>query len=256
MTTRTHHGRTIRTSTRIRTTAKRAWDAWADPQQIANWFVDRAEGVAQPGKVMTWFFDTFNYRQPVTILEADTERTFVVGSGDAPGPSGLPYLMEIAIAKDAGDVVINLVNSGFSEDENADDQFEGVASGWDMALATMKRWLEQWPNSRRHHALVLVPADYTARTLHPFFATVEGRRQWLEPDVPADGEVLIDTGREVLLAWDARDAVLGLKAFRMGPQGMLALDFNCWSESEVDLDAVKASLDDALARLRPLASAT
>ena len=27
---------------------ERLWEAWADPQQIANWFVDRAEGEALP----------------------------------------------------------------------------------------------------------------------------------------------------------------------------------------------------------------
>ena len=39
-------GRVIDTSVSIDTTPERAWNAWADPQQIANWFVDRAEGVA------------------------------------------------------------------------------------------------------------------------------------------------------------------------------------------------------------------
>jgi uncharacterized protein YndB with AHSA1/START domain len=66
MTTKTprkHHGRLIDTSIRIETTPDRAWSAWTDPQAIANWFVDRAEGTAAPGEVMTWFFDTFHYRQ-------------------------------------------------------------------------------------------------------------------------------------------------------------------------------------------------
>ena len=251
-TARKHHGRTIRTSTRIKTSPRRAWRAWADPQQIANWFVDRAEGEAKPGQVMTWFFDTFNYRQPVPIVEATPDESFIVGSGDAPGPQGHPYLMEITIAREEGDTVINLVNSGFSEDATFDDEYEGVVSGWDMALATLKRWLERYPNSRRGHVLIVEPASYARGGLRPLYSSAEGRRRWLEPLVAADSEVLADTGREVLLAWDAKDAVLGLKAFSMGPQQMLALDFNTWSESPIDLDAVREELRKALQRLKGL----
>jgi len=251
-TARTHHGRTIRTSTRIKTSPARAWQAWADPQQIANWFVDRAEGEAKPGSVVTWFFDTFNYRQPVPIIEAAPLETFVVGSGDTPGPQGHPYLMEITISKEEGDTVVRLVNSGFSEDASYDDEYEGVVSGWQMALATLKRWLERFPNSPRRHELVIEPANFSYEVLQPFYSTIEGRRRWLEPTMPADGEVLADTGREVLLAWDAHDAVVGLKAFRMGPQPMLALDFNTWSESPVDTEAVGRGLRESLHRLKIL----
>jgi uncharacterized protein YndB with AHSA1/START domain len=248
-TKRKHHGRTIDTSIRIKTTPMRVWQAWADPQQIANWFVDRAEGVATPGEVMTWFFDTFNFRQPVPIVEANPGETFVIGSGDAPGPQGHPYLMEITISKEQGDTVVRLVNSGFSEDAKFDDEYEGVVSGWKMALATMKQWLERYPNSRRTHRIVMEPSTYTYEKLRPLFHTVEGRRRWLEPAGNANAEVLADTGREVLLAWDECDGVVGLKAFRMGPQPMLALDASTWSEAPVALDEIERALRPALRRL-------
>jgi uncharacterized protein YndB with AHSA1/START domain len=248
-TTRKHHGRVIDTSIRMKTTPLRAWEAWADPQQIANWFVDRAEGVARPGEVMTWFFDTFNYRQPVPIVEAEPGATFVIGSGDAPGPQGHPYLMEITISKQQGDTVLRLVNSGFSEDAKFDDEYEGVASGWQMALATMKRWLERYPNSRRTHRIVMEPADYTWTSLDPLFRTIAGRRRWLEPTLRSDAETLADTGREVLLAWDERQAVVGLKAFRMGPRHMIALDVSTWSEMPGEIDGLATALQAPLGRL-------
>ena len=77
-------------------------------------------------------------------------------------------------------------------------------------------------------------------------------RRWLEPTVPADAEVLVDTGREVLLAWDAQEAVVGLKAFRMGPQPMLALDLSTWATAPGDLTATTEDLQKALGRLKPL----
>jgi uncharacterized protein YndB with AHSA1/START domain len=252
---RKRHGRTIETSTRIKTSPRRAWEAWADPAQIANWFVDRAEGKAEPGEVMTWIFDAFNYRQPVPIQEATPGELFVIGSGDAPGPHGHPYMLEITIASEHGETVMRLVNSGFREDAASDDDFEGVSSGWTMALATLRHWLERYPLLRRSHHIVFEPATYTPDALRPLFGTVDGRRRWLEPLVPADAPVLADTGREVLLAWDTRDAVLGLKAFKMGPQSMLALDLSAWGV-EADAPAADAELKQALARLRLALAAT
>ena len=247
---RTRHGRTIEAEVRIKTTPDRAWEAWANPDQIANWFVDRAEGRAAPGEVMTWMFDAFNYRQPVPIQEATPGDTLVIGSGDQPGPQGHPYMLEITVAAERGETILRLVNSGFREDASFDDEFDGVVSGWTLALATLKQWLERYPDARRSHRIVFEPAVYTLDQLRPHFATAEGRRRWLEPLLAADAPVLADTGREVLLAWDARAGVLGLKAFRMGPQRMLALDASVWSDRPADPSALDGELREALARLR------
>jgi uncharacterized protein YndB with AHSA1/START domain len=247
---RTHHGRTIDTTVRINTTPDQAWTAWADPQAIANWFVDRAEGVAAPGEVMTWFFDTFNYRQPVPVLDAQPGEVFVIGSGDEPGPHGIPYLMEILIERDAGGAtVVRLLNSGFSPDAKFDEEFEGVVSGWTMALATLKYWLEQHPGARRTHLLSMAPAQYDWATLTPLFATPQGR-QWLEPMLSSHAPTLADTGREVLLACPARAAVIGLKAFRMGRQSMVALDFSSWADDPGVNADIGSELPLALERLK------
>jgi uncharacterized protein YndB with AHSA1/START domain len=253
---RKHHGRVIDTAVTVKTTPERAWNAWTDPQQIANWFVDRAEGRAAPGEVMVWFFDAFHYRQEVPIVEAEPNRTFVIGSGDAPGPQGLPYVLEITIAQTGGETVIHLVNSGFSRDARFEDEFEGVVSGWKGALATLKYWLEHHPERRRTHRIVIEPAAYSWEALRSPFHTVEGRRRWLEPTVAADAAVLVDTGREVLLDWPAREAVIGLKAFRMGPQPVVALDVSTWAINPPPGAAMEDELRAPLTRLRSLLEAT
>ena len=248
-TTRKHHGRVIDTDVRIDATPLRVWEAWANPEHIANWFVDRAEGVAAPGEVMKWFFDSFNLELPVPIIEAKPGKTFVTGGGDAPGPHGLPYLMEITITKQAGTTTMRLVNSGFSPDAKFDDEYDGVVSGWKCALATLKHWLERYPDLRRTHRIVIQPASYSWEQLWPWFHTADGRCQWLDPLVPSDSRVLVDSGREVLLEWPGENAMLGLKAFGMGPQRMLALDLSRWSKNPRALDDVTAQLNDGLARL-------
>jgi uncharacterized protein YndB with AHSA1/START domain len=247
--TRKHHGRIIDTMIRMKTTPMRAWQAWTDPQHVANWFVDRAEGEAAPGGTMKWFFDTFGYAMDVPIVEAEPGQTFVMGSGDHPGPDGIPYLMEITITKDAGDTVMHLVNSGFSTDPKKDDDFRGTDSGWKNALATMKVWLEEYPLRTRHHDLVVRPTSCTVDQLRPFYASPDGRARWMEPDISAAGALLCDTGSEVLIALNGEDGVISLKTFTMGPQRMIGLDLSVWPEEGKTPDDAKARLNRALDRL-------
>jgi hypothetical protein len=146
--------------------------------------------------------------------------------------------------------VVRLLNSGFSPDAKFDDEFEGVVSGWKMALATLKYWLEHHDRATRTHRLVIEPAQYEWSALSTLFSTREGRRRWLEPTLQADAETLVDTGREVLLAWPQRQGVIGLKAFRMGPQPVVAADLSSWSppaQQPVDTDR---ELHAALIRLK------
>jgi hypothetical protein len=70
--------------------------------------------------------------------------------------------------------------------------------------------------------------------------------------MPADGTPLVDTGREVLLDWRAEQAVVGLKAFRMGPQQMLALDVSAWPAAPGDLSDLTPRLQESLGRLTTL----
>jgi uncharacterized protein YndB with AHSA1/START domain len=249
---RTHHGRVINTSVRLNTTPQKAWEAWADPQQIANWFVDRAEGEARPGSTMKWFFEAFNYALDIPIVEAVPGCTFVTGGGPQPGPDGLPYLMEITIEKNGDATVVNLVNSGFSEAPAKQGNFRDTESGWKCALATLEVWVEQYPALRRHREIVMRPKAHSPERRHALYSTAEGRSKWLPPDLPVDGQ-LLDTGTEVLLAWPAERALLGLKSFDMGPQQMVALDLSQWSEDGARVpETTKARMNRALDRLLTL----
>lgn len=249
-TTRKHHGRIIDTSIRINSTPQRVWEAWADPQQLANWFVDRAEGMGHAGNTVKWFFDTFGYVMDIPIVESEPGTTFVTAGDD--GPDGMPYLMEITISKDGGDTVMRLVNSGFSEDAKKDDNFEGTVSGWAHALTTMKVWLEQYPMRTRHHDLVVRPVPHTVDQLRPFYATAEGRAQWMPPDVAHTGQLLCDSGPEVLLVHPGVDGIIALKSFAWSTGRMIGLDLSVWPEAGTTPDNAKPRLERALDRLTAL----
>ena len=250
MTIRKKHGRVIDQTIRINTTPQRVFEAWADPQKLANWFVDRAEGDGRAGNTMRWFFDEFGYVMDIPVVEAEPGKRFSVAGDD--GPDGMPYLMEITITKEGGETVMNLVNSGFSEDPKKDDTFEGTVSGWKNALMTMKVWLENYPMRTRHHDLVVRPANWTREALRDLYATREGRRRWMDPDLRSNADVLCDTGTEVTLSLPERDGIVAIKAFNMGPQYYVGIDLMTWPDAGATAEDGKPRINRALDRLMPL----
>ena len=108
-----HTGRILRTEIRTKATPQQAYDAWADPEKIAHWFPDRAEGKAEPGATITWIFDKFNYRIPYEVLIAQPAERFAIRWNPPPGMDA--GILEVTISKDAGETVIRLVQSGFRE---------------------------------------------------------------------------------------------------------------------------------------------
>ncbi len=264
---RSHTGRVVRKEIQLEASAREVWDAWADPDLIAKWFVDKAEGKAEPGQVMTWIFESFGYRIPVPILEAEPGKSLVIG-GEMPGRP--PFLQEIDLEQDGGKTVIRLANSGFGEGEDWDDEYEGVDSGWVMALTTLKHWLENFREQPRTHVICMRPVPFEYAQVQPLFTSVEGLSSWLGDDIALsptplteggiltvtlpgneklEGKVIARTHREVLVDWPRKNAVLGLKCFK-GPDGRtVALDFNAWGLLETDATWARKTMEELVDRL-------
>lgn len=269
-TARRHVGPVVRKEISIDATPEEVWDAWAEPDGIARWFVDRAEGRMEPGATVTWIFETFGYRLPIEVYEAERGEKLVFGGEPPDRP---PALQEVHVRQEGGSTVLRLANSGFAEDD--EEGFAGVDSGWEMALATLKHQLERYPERTRVHHITIRPARFEYDDLVPLFTTAEGLGRWLAPGaevaprpaelgsgvrVPASGElpvgirgrVLARTPWEVLLSWPELDAVLGLKGFKMGEDRAVALDFSAWPEAGAEdgvSEAVRTGLDRAVERL-------
>jgi len=93
MTDLSHRGRTVRTSIRIKASAKTAWDAWANPEYLAQWFPDHAEGAAEVGQTMKWKFDRFDMEVNHRVLFAEKNKRLVLGSDSTSSPSMLEILI-------------------------------------------------------------------------------------------------------------------------------------------------------------------
>ena len=280
---RRHVGRAVRKEIRIDASPEAVWDAWAKPEEIARWFVDAAEGEMAAGETVTWIWEAFGYRIPIEVYEAQRGEYLAFG-GEPPGRP--PALQEVTIAREGGTTVLRLVNSGFLEGPDWDEELAGTDSGWELALATLAHYLERYRGRDRTHRLEMRPveqAPYDA--VVPLYTTRAGLESWVggaarpgaEPlhrGAPAaldlgdgltlDGEVLAAAPHELLLSWPETDGVLGLKAFKAGPSRSVALDWSSWGAGDrvaeverwmtVAVDRLAAEVESvAAASDRPLA---
>ena len=259
-----HKGRIIRAEVRTKATPQQAYDAWADPEKIAHWFVDRAEGIAELGATITWIFDRFNYRIPYEVLIAQPAEKFAICWNPPPGMNA--GVLEVTISKEGGDTVIRLVNSGFREGAEWNEEFEGTDSGWRMALALLKHYLENHFGSARSSFLTMRPAEFSFEQVVPLQRTAAGLKKWLtkngeygevgecfalelQEGGKVSGRVLATTKRETTLGWDEIHGVLELKAFSMGPQKMLCMRGCGWGLSAEKAKELEVQMERAVERL-------
>ena len=257
-------GRIVRSTIRTTATPEQIFEAWADPAKLAQWFPDRAEGRAIEGGVQKWFFDRFSYALPYDVAAA-VPGEHLVYTGSIPGRPR--FYLEIEIARDAGSTVVTLINSGFLDKDGWDEEYEGIASGWQMSLAMLKLYAERHYGRDRRQFFAMRPATYEYRDLLSFYTVAERLASWLTSNgvigeagqryslglrngERVSGEVLAVTGWEVQLSWDEIDGALALKGFGMGEgRHAVSIHGSGWGLSADRATALEAFFTDALERL-------
>jgi uncharacterized protein YndB with AHSA1/START domain len=261
-----HKRRMIRAEIATSATPERAWEAWADPEKIAQWFVDRATGEAKPGGTMTWFFEKFGYVLPNIIVDAVPGK-LIVFKWDT--PEGIPRILEVRIVREGGATTVRLINSGFREEAAWDEEYEGVNSGWKMALGILKFYLENYFAHAKSAMLIIRPAGVDYEEVLKYFLEAAKLAKWLttagsigKVDERCDlqlrdagkltGRVLAITGREATVSWAEIDGVLELKAFSMGPHRVVCLRGYSWGLNAEDMAAIEQKLQRSVERLAAL----
>jgi len=254
-----HRGRLLRESIRTTLAPIAVYEAWADPEKFAGWFVARAEGHALPGATVRWTFDDFGLELPVKVVEALPGQRLVFR--DEAG-SKAARVTEITISRDGDETLVELVNSGFPEVAEFDEHFEGCVRGWKIALATLKHYVERQAGRQRTNLLVMRPAGFEYDDLVPLYTTADGLARWLS-DFGELGDLQLKWGArmsgpvharsdpELLVGWTEINALHTLKAFPLGPgQGRaVALQVNAWDLPADQADGLRGELDAALDRL-------
>ncbi|HZI93728.1 MAG TPA: SRPBCC domain-containing protein [Patescibacteria group bacterium] len=259
-----HAGRVVRAEIRTTASAEQAWQAWAEPARLSEWFTDRAKGRAAVGGTVTWYFDRFKTQFPYDVIAAEPGARLVL-KGSPPGRPA--YLLEIQVSGQEGGALVRLINSGFSVGVENDEEHEGVLSGWQMALAILKHYLENHFGQPKAAFFAMQPAPLEYERILHYFLEEEGLMRWLtssgeigEPGAryaltlrdgsPMSGRVLAKTSREVAVSWDEIDGVAEFKAFRIGPRSRAVAVRGCgWNLDEDRAVEIDRMLSKAIDRL-------
>ncbi|MDZ5079078.1 SRPBCC domain-containing protein [Nesterenkonia sp. HG001] len=128
------------------------YDAVADPAQLSRYFTTGgARGRLEPEAEVSWDFEDFPGRFPVTVLEADPPRRIVIEwEGEATTDSRSVTTTTFTFEAVDGDTrtLVTISESGWRVTPEGATQAFGNCGGWTGMLAALKAWTEHGINLR------------------------------------------------------------------------------------------------------------
>jgi len=255
----------VEVSVETSASAEQLWQAWTEVPHVVRWLADDASGVAQAGDRISWHFQRFGMHMTAEVLVAEPPRKLLLRA--APSDRE-PTLLELHIEQRAETTTLKLINSGFSSDGDSDELIRTTASGWLMALAMLKHYVENHFGEDRSSFISMSPADFAHPRLKEYFRTGAGLARWLTtsgvigPQGSAfelrlrDGSILsgrvlrITPRGEVMLSCSEINGVIELKGFRIGSGPRMVCLRGCgWGLPPERAKDIEAQLDAAVLRL-------
>lgn len=232
---------------RIQADIEQVWAAWTEPEHVRRWFSDDAHGTLEPGAELVHVFEGHGEHR-YQVLEVEAPKRLLL-EGRMMG--GGPFRQEVILRSEGGTTILELVHSGFGDSEPEDEIAKGIDSGWSMALAVLKHYVERYFGKEKIAIPVFRPAafEYDALARSRYFGPA-AREDWLQTDPPVGGDELVRTEHEVCLEWPAVRGVLELKAYGSGPgQRVLGLRAVAWGVPEDEVPRLAGQLEAAVESL-------
>lgn len=131
--------RAIEVSVEVPGTPEEVWAAVATGPGITSWFVPMQVDERAGGEVaMDW--GSFGTQTADVVAWEPPHRVVFRGRDD--GAMAFEWLVE---AIDGGSCVVRLVNSGFGEGEDWDEQYDGMTQGWKIFLENLRLHRTHFP---------------------------------------------------------------------------------------------------------------
>lgn len=256
-----HTGRIVEREIRTTATPEEAWAAWTEPDRLTEWFAESARGSVEEGGTFIWGWGSHAWESELQVLVSRPNERLVM---QAPWDADALTVIDVRIERDGDETVVRLIHSGFGEGADLDEEYRGTNSGWLMALAVLKYYLEHYFGRAREQVLVVKQASFRYEDMPGWHHDEEKLQRWLTAAgrIPAPGErfklrlkdgttitgeVLADSEQDTAVSWEELKGVLELKSWGSTAGGRcLGLRFSSWGLAPGRQAAVEALLGNAL----------
>jgi uncharacterized protein YndB with AHSA1/START domain len=213
----------------------RVFEAWANPVEIAHWYVERAEGDVQLGRQITWTLGGVDQRLEVTVLDPGRHLVLTnVGSDDWKGtvldvsfePEGAPGSTRVALEQTTPSPALQ-------------DFLPAVDSGWACTLAVLGEYLLHHANARRIMVEAHTACAVEIAAVTDALASADAIADWAgeRPD-----RVLVSAPRGAVVAFTGFPGV-----FTVMGVGGAHVSYSTWGDTR--LEATKARVAELTNRL-------
>ena len=136
-------GRSIELEVEVDGTPEEVWEAIATGPGISSWYVPTTVEERPGGATTTAFGEGPEMQIPgvVAAWEPPHRILFTGPEGPAPGLA-FEWLVE---ARAGGSCIVRLVNSGFLEGDEWDEQYDGMTEGWGLFLHNLQLHRRHFP---------------------------------------------------------------------------------------------------------------
>lgn len=183
--------RSIDLSVEVPATREEVWRAIATGPGISSWYVPHTVDEQAGGEALAAFGPEPEMQISGRVAVWEPPHRVVFDGGEGVAGLAFEWLVE---ARDGGSCVVRLVNTGFGEGDEWDDQYDGMREGWQLFLLNLRLHLEHFAGRTATAAL---PTGYWPAD------PAESWDRLLEaldlPEAPAEGDRVVltpgDAGR-------------------------------------------------------------
>jgi uncharacterized protein YndB with AHSA1/START domain len=127
--------RSIELEVEVPGTPEEVWRAIATGPGISSWYVPHVVEEREGGAATASFGDAPEMQIAGRVAAWEPPQRIVFDGGEGVGGLAFEWLVE---ARDGGTCVVRLVNTGFGDGGDWDDQYDGLKEGWQLFLSNLQ----------------------------------------------------------------------------------------------------------------------
>src|SRR5262245_39395093 len=142
--------RAIELEVEVSGTPEEVWRAIATGPGISSWYVPHTVEGREGGAAMASFGPGPEMQVPGRVAVWEPPRRIVFDGGEGVGGLAFEWLVE---ARDGSHCVVRLVNTGFGDGGEWDDQYDGMTEGWQLFLLNLRLHMQHFAGQTATSAL-------------------------------------------------------------------------------------------------------